>query len=45
MIHIVADGKFAGYLVLSDTVRTESAGMVAQLTMRTQPQPLLHSCK
>ena len=31
VIHMVADEKFAGYLVLSDTVRTESAGMIAQL--------------
>ncbi len=38
MIHIVADGKFAGYLVLSDTVRTESAGMIAQLkNLNVQP--------
>lgn len=38
MIHIVADGKFAGYLVLSDTVRTESAGMIAQLKdLNVQP--------
>lgn len=29
VIHIVADGKFADYLVLSDTVRIESAGMIA----------------
>lgn len=31
VIHIVADGKFAGYLVISDTVRIGSAGMIAQL--------------
>lgn len=38
VIHIVADGKFAGYLVLSDTVRTESAGMIAQLKdLNVQP--------
>ena len=38
VIHIVADGKFAGYLVLSDTVRTESAGMIAQLkNLNVQP--------
>lgn len=38
MIHMVADGKFAGYLVLSDTVRTESAGMIAQLKdLNVQP--------
>ena len=38
MIHMVADGKFAGYLVLSDTVRTESAGMIAQLkNLNVQP--------
>lgn len=38
MIHIVADGKFAGYLVLSDTVRTERAGMIAQLKeLNVQP--------
>ena len=38
MIHIVTDGKFAGYLVLSDTVRTESAGMIAQLKeLNVQP--------
>lgn len=38
VIHMVADGKFAGYLVLSDTVRTESAGMIAQLKeLNVQP--------
>ena len=38
VIHIVADGKFAGYLVLSDTVRIESAGMIAQLKeLNVQP--------
>ena len=38
VIHIVADGKFAGYLVLSDNVRTESAGMIAQLKdLNVQP--------
>lgn len=38
VIHIVTDGKFAGYLVLSDTVRTESAGMIAQLKeLNVQP--------
>lgn len=38
VIHMVADGKFAGYLVLSDTVRTESAGMIAQLkNLNVQP--------
>ena len=38
VIHIVADGKFAGYLVLSDTVRTEGAGMIAQLKdLNVQP--------
>lgn len=38
VIHIVADGKFASYLVLSDTVRTESAGMIAQLKdLNVQP--------
>ena len=36
--NIVTDGKFAGYLVLSDTVRTESAGMIAQLKeLNVQP--------
>mgnify|MGYP003200103465 FL=1 len=38
VIHMVEDGKFAGYLVLSDTVRTESAGMIAQLKdLNVQP--------
>lgn len=38
VIQIVTDGKFAGYLVLSDTVRTESAGMIAQLKdLNVQP--------
>lgn len=38
VIHMVADGKFAGYLVLSDTVRIESAGMIAQLKeLNVQP--------
>ncbi|MDD6431078.1 MAG: cation-translocating P-type ATPase, partial [Ruminococcus sp.] len=38
VIHIVADGKFAGYLVLSDIVRIESAGMIAQLKeLNVQP--------
>lgn len=38
VIHMVTDGKFAGYLVLSDTVRTESAGMIAQLKeLNVQP--------
>ena len=38
VIHMVADGKFAGYLVLLDTVRTESAGMIAQLKeLNVQP--------
>ena len=41
VIHIVADGKFAGYLVLSDTVRTESAGMIAQLKDLNVQQVLL----
>ncbi len=40
VIHIVTDGKFAGYLVLSDTVRTESAGMIAQLK-ELNMQPVL----
>ena len=38
VIQIVTDGKFDGYLVLSDTVRTESAGMIAQLkNLNVQP--------
>ena len=38
VIHMVADGKFVDYLVLSDTVRIESAGMIAQLKeLNVQP--------
>ncbi len=31
-IYIAADGAFAGYIALADTLRTESAGMIAQLS-------------
>ena len=32
VIYIAADGAFAGYIALADTLRTESAGMIAQLS-------------
>ena len=32
VIYIAADGAFAGYIALADTLRAESAGMIAQLS-------------
>ena len=32
VIYVAADGAFAGYIALADTLRAESAGMIAQLS-------------
>ncbi len=32
VIYVAADGTFAGYIALADTLRAESAGMIAQLS-------------
>lgn len=38
IIYVTVDSKFAGYIVLSDTVREESAAMIDHLTsMKVQP--------